>query len=238
MVQYEHRIMSTKETIQKILAEVVKEITGLEVKPQLESPSLLSHGDYTTNIAMVLFGKSKESRTKNQEWKAPLELAKKIADKTMLHASSSVILEKVEAVAPGFINIWFSKDYLFNQLALVLKEGETFGTTNKLKDKKIMIEFTDPNPFKEFHIGHLYSNIVGESLARLLESQHAIVKRANYQGDIGLHVAKALWGIQQRIKSQESGIINFHQLESKSLTERIKFMGEAYAHGAQSIRRN
>ena len=61
-----------------------------------------------------------------------------------------------------------------------------------------MVEYTDPNPFKEFHIGHLMSNAIGESIARVLETAGAQVIRANYQGDVGLHVAKAIWGKQQK----------------------------------------
>jgi len=64
--------------------------------------------------------------------------------------------------------------------------------------KTIMVEYTDPNPFKEFHIGHLMSNAIGESVARLFESTGAKVLRANYQGDVGPHVAKALWGKMQK----------------------------------------
>src|SRR3989344_6101701 len=61
-----------------------------------------------------------------------------------------------------------------------------------------MVEYTDPNPFKEFHVGHLMSNAIGESIARLLEVSGAKVIRANYQGDVGPHVAKALWGKRQK----------------------------------------
>ena len=61
-----------------------------------------------------------------------------------------------------------------------------------------MVEYTDPNPFKEFHIGHLMSNAIGESIARLFEYSGATVVRANYQGDVGLHVAKGIWGKMQK----------------------------------------
>ena len=95
-----------------------------------------------------------------------------------------------------------------------------------MKGKKIMVEFTDPNPFKEFHIGHLYTNIVGEAISRLLSANSAVVKRANYQGDVGMHVAKAIYGLQNlKIKVED--------LEEKSLKEKIKTLGEAYAFGAK-----
>jgi arginyl-tRNA synthetase len=58
-----------------------------------------------------------------------------------------------------------------------------------------MVEYTDPNPFKPFHIGHLMTNAIGESIARIIEANGATVIRANYQGDVGLHVAKAIYGM-------------------------------------------
>ena len=60
-----------------------------------------------------------------------------------------------------------------------------------------MIEYTDPNPFKPFHIGHLMANAVGESISRIIEYSGADTIRANYQGDLGLHVAKAIYGLKE-----------------------------------------
>jgi arginyl-tRNA synthetase len=82
-----------------------------------------------------------------------------------------------------------------------------------------MIEYTDPNPFKEMHIGHLMSNVIGESLARLIGNEGATVIRANYQGDVGPHVAKALWGLQRA-----------HILEPVTAKE----IGEAYTVGSHA----
>ena len=63
-----------------------------------------------------------------------------------------------------------------------------------MRRKRVMIEFADPNPFKEIHIGHVRNIALGESFCRLLESQGNTVRRVNYEGDVGLHVAKALYG--------------------------------------------
>lgn len=100
-----------------------------------------------------------------------------------------------------------------------------------------MIEFTDTNPFKEFHIGHLYSNIVGESLSRLLEAQGANVRRVIYQGDVGMHVAKAVWGFMQNLenKSGQDLVLRIANLEEKSLHEKIKFLGDAYSYGSRAF---
>ncbi len=97
-------------------------------------------------------------------------------------------VEKVEVVGK-FINFYLSRQALMpTPQALPLVHA----------GKKILAEYTDPNPFKEFHIGHLMSNAVGEATARLLEVAGATVVRANYQGDVGPHVAKAIWGKMQK----------------------------------------
>src|SRR3989344_5930979 len=111
-------------------------------------------------------------------------------------------VERVE-VAGKFINFYLSRE------ELIPKEQKI---PQLYAGKKIMVEYTDPNPFKEFHIGHLMSNAIGEAIARLLEVSGAKVIRANYQGDVGPHVAKALWGKMQ--KPERSG-------------------GEAYTYGTQ-----
>jgi arginyl-tRNA synthetase len=97
-------------------------------------------------------------------------------------------VEKIE-VAGKFINFYLSR-------AALVPEEEKIPQLNT--GKTIMVEYTDPNPFKEFHIGHLMSNTIGEAIARLLERSGAKVLRANYQGDVGPHVAKATWGKMQK----------------------------------------
>jgi len=195
------------------IKEKIKEILGSEVDSGsivIDIPADLSHGDYSSNIAMRLAG---------QLQKSPMELAETIASKF-----EDENIEKVEVVKPGFINFWVSKKTLLN---LIENPQNNFEKGKKLSGKKIMVEFTDPNPFKEFHIGHLYSNAVGETLSRLLESQGAEVKRANYQGDVGMHVAKALYGIQK----QEAGI---KSIEESSPKKRAEFLGQSYAQGAKA----
>ncbi len=178
---------------------IAKKIQVEVGKVHLEHPELPEHGDYSTNIALVLKGGRKLAE----------DLALKIKDD---------MVEKVDVAGPGFINIWLKQEFLLGALDSSIKQETS------LSGKKIMVEFTDPNPFKEFHIGHLYSNIVGESICRLLESQGAIVWRVCYQGDVGLHVAKSIWGMQV-LSSQLPQ-------ESESLSVKAAFLGQAYAYGA------
>ena len=160
-----------------------------------------------------------------------MQMAEEIAQKFTIHSE----IEKVEAVKPGFVNFWLADEYLSHNMEEVLKNPEEAGKSETLKNKKIMVEFTDPNPFKEFHIGHLYSNIVGESICRLLESQGAEVKRVCYQGDVGMHVAKAIFGISRKLRTES---VKLRILEEKSLKEKAKFLGQAYALGATAYEEN
>ncbi|MDP2638051.1 MAG: arginine--tRNA ligase [Candidatus Levybacteria bacterium] len=222
--------MQVKQEIIKALSDAVKGL-GLseeDIKIQLERPADENHGDYSTNIALVISKILKKN---------PFELAEKIASSVQRLASSSI--DKVEAVKPGFINFWISREWLINNLQLTLKKKDEYGKGDKLKDKKIMVEFTDPNPFKEFHIGHLYSNTVGETLSRILESQGADLRRANYQGDVGMHVAKALYGLFHLCHAElvsaskilENKILK--QVQDDTLNKKVKFLGEAYSFGAK-----
>jgi arginyl-tRNA synthetase len=181
----------------------------------LEFPSDLSHGDYSTNVALVL---AKQHRM------SPRDLAEKLA--ALLSGSLGDAIDRVEVAGPGFINFFLSRSFFTSSLLEVREKGKDFGKNDSRAGEKVLIEYTNPNPFKEFHIGHLMSNTIGEALSRLLEFSRAHVKRANYQGDVGLHVAKAVWGM-----SQDDG--NF-PAESDSLEKKMAFLGNAYAFGASA----
>jgi len=211
---------NVKKHIISNIQKAVKELTGLETSIQLEHPLDEKHGDYSSNVAMTIFGKYKV-------YKTPFELAQEIIK--ILNTKYLIQNTKAEAAPPGFINFWLSKDYLTTLMIRIIRVKNAYGLSKRLENRRIMVEFTDPNPFKEFHIGHLYSNIVGESICQLLRSQGAIVKRANYQGDVGMHIAKSLYAILQ-ISNLKSQISN---LENKLAKERAGFLGEAYALGTK-----
>ena len=96
--------------------------------------------------------------------------------------------------------------------------------------KRIMIEFADPNPFKEIHIGHVRNIALGESFCRLMESQGNDVRRANYEGDVGLHVAKSLWGLTRLSKDgvDISGV-------GLDVRKKAALLGRAYAVGSKAF---
>ncbi len=228
-----------KDKIISVLKEVLKELGLPNVELVLECPNDDKHGDYSSNIALIGAKKLKQN---------PMELAEDIKRLVSERLASSSV-DKIEVAPPGFINFHLSKDYLIGRLASqVFDLFESLRTPQSLErpeaqtrrgeaweakkgEGKVMVEFTDPNPFKEFHIGHLYSNVVGESLCRLLESQGAQVWRVTYQGDIGLHVAKALYGIindDLGIKSVENG----------TAKDKAHFLGKCYTAGSRAYEEN
>ncbi len=195
---------------------------------KVEHPDDLARGDYATNVALVL---GKEMK------KNPVELAEQIVQQILkvapleslkvrpwLRPKARPWLERVEVAPPGFINFFLTRDFFASELSRILEQGDKYGKGINEDGKKIMIEYTDPNPFKEFHLGHLMSNTIGEAISRLVASQGADVKRACYQGDVGMHVAKAIWGHHKIFNSQFS----------ISETLGAKDWGEAYAVGAQA----
>jgi len=182
-----------------------------DVSFAVEHPAELSHGDYATNVAMVL-GK--------RLGKNPRELAEEFAQEL---AGSIDHVAKIDIAGPGFINFHLDRSFFSEQIGSILKAGDSWGYNDSLTGKKIIVEYTDPNPFKEFHVGHLFTNAVGESIARLFMASGADVRRVNYQGDVGLHVAHALYGMQQLGITAES-----------EFTPRD--LGRAYSYGATAYK--
>ena len=123
---------------------------------------------------------------------------------------------RVEGVK-GRLNLYFaSGEYARRVVDEVLEQGPAFGR-GAAKHERVMVEFSQPNTHKAFHVGHLRSAILGDALCRILEGAGYDVVRANYYGDIGLHVIKWLWNYQK-----------FHAGE-KPETDVTRWMGTLYA---------
>ncbi len=207
--------MDTKEELQKLIADSLGKAFKSKMKPEeihLEHPQDEKMGDWASNIAMIL---SKELK------KNPREIAEEIV-KGMKENDH---VESVEVAGPGFINFKISEKIYKNSISEVLKKKDNYGTNTMLQGKRIAIEFAHPNPFKAFHIGHLRNIILGESLVRLLEAAGAEVIRLNYQGDVGMHIAKCLWAFK-KIDPKDY---------PKSNDEKVALLGKAYAQGATAF---
>ncbi len=212
----------------------VKISFDIEVAPdtiRLEHPSEEEKGDYASNIAMVLAGKLKRK---------PMDIAHTIVEaiQKTVETQGLASLQSVEVATPGFINFRLKPAYLVE----VAKDAARLtggAITDGWAAKKVMVEFAHPNPLKEFHIGHLRNIALGESLVRLLEASGATVFRANYESDIGMHTAKALWGIYKKMDNvpmdNETMIQAMREL-TKQMTsaEKAEFLGQGYALGSKA----
>jgi len=170
-----------KENIEKLIKEALKSVDLEAGAFVVEHPTDLKMGDYSTNVG-IKTGKAKEIITH-------------------LEAEPPSGVEKMELAGLGFINFYLSKKFFKESINEIIEKGEDFGRNENLKGEKTIIEYTDPNPFKEFHIGHLMSNTIGEAVSRIVEWNGSETRRACYQGDVGIHVAKAVWGI---LKGEEN----------------------------------
>ena len=176
------------------------------------------HGDYTTNIALVACKKI---------GMAPRELAEKL--KADLLAEKLPFVRDITVAGPGFVNIFLTQESFITNINSLLGSSKKVVWTTSLHNKKMMVEFAHPNTHKEMHIGHMRTLITGEALARLFAAGGATVFRANYQGDIGLHVAKAMYGIDILLKDRGQ---TFAEIEKLSNSDKAHFLGEAYARGS------
>ena len=198
---------SIRDSIHTLVSDALSQL-GLSGDVVLEHPADTSHGDFSCNVAMVVAKK---------EGQNPKELAQKIVAALPTHE----YIERVEVAEPGFINFHLSEAFFTQSVAYIETNKDAWGRGESKKEERVIIEYTDPNPFKELHIGHLVPNAIGESLSRLYEYAGAEVKRVTFQGDVGMHVAKAIWGLQDMDVTPGSTID-------------VKQLGEAYAKGAQA----
>lgn len=176
----------------------------------LSIPENPEFGDYSTNIALQLA---------KQDTKNKYHSSQEIASAILKNFGHPDYLESVEVAGSGFIN-FFLKD---KSLLKILFEKPS----KKHSDLKILVEYAQPNTHKQFHIGHLRNISIGESIARLIEYQGVEVFRATYGGDIGPHVAKALWGVM-KLDSE------YQQAKKQDFLAKTKFLGKAYTLGSNA----
>jgi len=171
--------------IHNSIKTVLIELGAPDVAFVVERPGEFAHGDYASNAALAA------AKVLEQNPKA-------IANDLQTRLEGKIEgVEKIEIAGAGFLNFFLTQEQIVKEVENAAT-NDVWGSNDLYQDQAVMVEYTDPNPFKEFHIGHLMSNAIGESIARVLEAAGAKVVRANYQGDVGLHVAKAIWGKQQK----------------------------------------
>lgn len=158
---------------------------------------------------------AEEARQNNQKLNVG-KRAQEIAEGVSKYLGDLSGFEKIEAVK-GYLNLYFSsEDYARRVVDQVLEQGEKFGCGSDIGER-IMVEFSQPNTHKAFHVGHLRNVILGHAMCNLLESAGYDVVRANYIGDIGLHVIKWLWNYRKHHAGELPG------------EDKTRWMGDIYS---------
>lgn len=163
--------------------------------------------DFSSNMAMQLASKVHA---------APREVAEKIVGALDLPEF------QVSVAGPGFLNFIASDGYYLAKLGDFRANFEQNISRDEYSGKTVICEFSDPNPFKVLHVGHLYTSIVGDAMSRLVEFAGGKVVRANFGGDVGLHVAKTLYAV---MKNGED-------------TQDIETIAKCYVEGTQAYEEN
>ncbi len=195
--------------ITQAIEDVVQQLFKADEAIELTRPDE-QFGDYSTNVALQLGKKL---------GKNPREVAESIAAHVRGRTSH---IEGISVAGPGFLNL-----KLTDKALIKLANSES---SKPLAGQVVVVELSSPNPFKEFHIGHMYNNTVGEALARLHEQAGATVHRVSYHGDVGMHIAMSIWAIKRRISDDTSKLTDV-EAEARPL-----FLGEAYAEGATAFK--
>lgn len=180
--------MSIKKELQQIIKDslVKNNIDFEQANIVIETPKDSNYGDYSTNIALMLTKILKKN---------PIDIAEAIKNEI-----DSNIIDKVEVVKPGFINIFLSKTALLNEVNKINKLGKNYGKSNIGNNKKINIEYVSANPTGYLHIGHARGAAYGDNLSRIMAACGYDVTREYYINDAGNQMNNLGISIKERYK--------------------------------------
>ncbi len=162
---------------------------GLEAPqdPLWEVPREETHGDYATNVALIL-AKSVQ--------KQPHEVAERIRE----HFPPIPEVQRVEVAGPGFLNVFLSPSWCATALGEILEAGDTYGKSERQRGRRVQIEFVSANPTGPLVVVNARSAAVGDSLGRILAAQGYRVFREYYVNDAGNQVQTLARSLEVRIR--------------------------------------
>jgi arginyl-tRNA synthetase len=198
--------------ITEALTGAIQKLFGVEVRVELTRPEP-QFGDLATNVALQLAGRL---------GKAPREIAEQLAP--AVHEALGDSVQNVTIAGPGFINITLSAAAL-----AAAAERAPQGMPQAYAGQTVVTEYSDPNPFKVLHAGHLYTSIVGSVISNIIEQAGGVVHRVNFGGDVGLHVAKTMWAMLQELGGEYP-----EKLAAISEGEHAEWMAKCYVAGTNA----
>jgi arginyl-tRNA synthetase len=174
---------------------LIEYFAGLGVEsPEIsfDKPVLAEHGDISNNASL----KYSKDLGKN-----PMDLARDAAD--WLKNKNIEEIEDVKFAEPGYVNIFLNSKFTKEVLEDIILLGDKYGSSELLKGEKWVVEHTSPNPNKAMHLGHLRNNLIGMSIARLLEYSGATVICDSVDNNRGIAIAKLMWGFLLSMKKND-----------------------------------
>ena len=194
----------------------IERVVGKDISFVVEHPGEESHGDYASNVAMILGGNPRE---KAGEMKIVFEKDKKLME----------VIEKIEIAGQGFINFWLKKEYLVGEMLGVNKD---YGKGDWGKGKRILVDYSAPNIAKDFSVGHLRSTIIGQSIRNLYEFSGWKSVGDNHLGDWGTQFGMIIAAVEEAnldiekmsVSQMEELYVKFNERvkEDESLKEKAK----------------
>jgi len=211
-----------KDTIRQLIQQAITQLVTEGVLPEGLSPAIQventrdkTHGDFASNIAMML---AKPAGLK------PRDLAEKII--AALPAVDSV--SKAEIAGPGFINFFQNTQALAARLDAALADSRV-GVRKAGSVERVVVDLSAPNLAKEMHVGHLRSTIIGDGVARVLEFLGDTVIRQNHVGDWGTQFGMLMAYLQENpyTRDELSDLENFYRAAKKHFDESPEFADRA-----------
>jgi arginyl-tRNA synthetase len=174
-------VVTMKDTLRQLLRDALDRcyqngsLASGEVPAEIvvEVPANPEHGDFATNLAMILAKKEKT---------APRKVAEALVQSL---AGAEDVFARIEIAGPGFINFFLAPGCWYRVLDEIVRQGETFGHQTFGAGTRVQVEFVSANPTGPLHIGHGRGAATGDALARLLAACGYEVQREYYINDAG-----------------------------------------------------
>ncbi len=157
-----------------------------KIASSIERTRDVAHGDFASNLAMMLARELKSS-------------PRQIAEKLIAALPSNPLIEKVEIAGAGFMNFTLSKDAYYNELNDVILQQDKYGHNDSANGMKVQVEFVSANPTGPLHVGHGRGAAVGDSLARIMAANGYDVTKEFYYNDAGAQIDNLTLSVKSRI---------------------------------------
>ncbi len=211
-----------REIFEKIAAILTERGHGPDIPLKLTSIPFSGEWGLATSFFKHAAVEAKKADSTNAQAVSVPQRAQQIAEQVAIQLERPPGIQRVET-QKGYLNLYFSTgEFSKRAIATVLEQGDSYGCSPP-NGQKVMVEFSQPNTHKAFHVGHLRNVMLGGAMSNILECAGFEVVRANYIGDIGLHVIKWLWNYLDRHQGQ------------KPQQDKTRWMGDLYAEADQRL---